>query len=262
MSGNLVLVKKNEDGIAYVTINRTKSLNSLTRQMIVDLAKTFKSLDQDPKVKVIIFTGAGRAFCAGVDLTAAQDVFKGNVKNMDEDLVYQMEHCKKPIIGAVNGFAITGGFEIALACDILIGSTEAKFVDTHAKFGIFPSWGLSQKLPRLIGANRAREVSFTALPIDAQTAEKWGILSRVVPPAELLSTAEYIAKAIIQNNEDLVLGYKGVLNDGINLSLGDGLKLEKERGHKYYSGMRPEQFKKMQEFIAKQSKKTKPASKL
>ncbi|KAL5700315.1 hypothetical protein ACHQM5_025773 [Ranunculus cassubicifolius] len=176
----VILVDLSPNGIALVTINRPKSLNSLTRGMLVDLAHIFKSLDSDKSVRVIILSGSGRAFSSGVDLTAAQDVFKGDVKNMDEDLVYQMERCSKPIIGAINGFAVTAGFEIALACDLLVAAKSAKFMDTHARFGIFPSWGLSQKLSRMIGANKAREVSLTAMPLTAEMAEKWGLVNYVV----------------------------------------------------------------------------------
>lgn len=130
---NLILVNREPSGIACVTINRPKSLNSLTRPMIIDLAKAFKALSQDESVRVIILSGSGRAFCSGVDLTAAEDVFKGDVKDLETDTVAQMERCRKPIIGAINGFAVTAGFEIALACDIIVAAKGAKFVDTHAR---------------------------------------------------------------------------------------------------------------------------------
>eukprot|EP01018_Ginkgo_biloba_P017943 Gb_17305 [translate_table: standard] len=262
-SEDLILVRKALNGIACIIINRPKSLNSLTKSMITDLAKAFKGLDKAADVKVIIITGAGRAFCSGVDLTAAQDVFKGDVKNKDIDAIYQMEHCRKPIIGAINGYAVTAGLEIALACDILVASTDAKFVDTHSKFGIFPSWGLSQKLPRIIGVNRAKEVSLTATPLDAHMAEKWGLVSQVVLPSELMKTAERIAEAITRNHEDMVLRYKAVINEGMKLPLGDALELEKERAHSYYEGMPPEQFSAMQKFISgRSSKDAKTMSKL
>lgn len=131
---NLIIVKKDSDGIAYVTINRPKSLNSLTKPMMTDMARAFKSLNADESVGVIILSGSGRSFCSGVDLTAAEDVFKGDVKDVETDPVAQMELCRKPIIGAIAGFAITAGFEISLACDILIASKDAKFIDTHARF--------------------------------------------------------------------------------------------------------------------------------
>lgn len=131
---NLILVNREPDGVAFVTINRPKSLNSLTKPMMTDLAKAFKALDRDDSVRVIILSGSGRAFCSGVDLTAAEDVFKGDVKDVEADPVAQMERCRKPIIGAINGFAVTAGFEIALACDILVAAKGAKFMDTHARF--------------------------------------------------------------------------------------------------------------------------------
>lgn len=103
----------------------------------MDLARAFKALDRDDSVRVIILSGSGRAFCSGVDLTAAEDVFKGDVKDIESDTVAQMELCRKPIIGAINGFAVTAGFEIALACDILVASKGAKFLDSHARFGFW-----------------------------------------------------------------------------------------------------------------------------
>ncbi|KAH9683855.1 putative enoyl-CoA hydratase 1 (peroxisomal) [Citrus sinensis] len=248
-------------GIAYVTINRPKSLNSLTRSMMADMAQAFKSLDKDESVLVIILSGSGRAFCSGVDLTSAEDVFKGDVKDVETDTVAQMERCRKPIIGAISGFAVTAGFEIALACDVLVAAKGAKFIDTHARFGIFPSWGLSQKLSRIIGPNRAREVSMAATPITAEQGERWGLVNHVVEEGELLKKARAVAEAMIKNNQDLVLRYKAVINDGLKLDLGHALALEKERAHDYYNGMTKEQFKKMQEFIAARSSK-KPSSKL
>ncbi|KAG6575117.1 putative enoyl-CoA hydratase 1, peroxisomal, partial [Cucurbita argyrosperma subsp. sororia] len=251
----LILVNREPNGIAFVTINRPKSLNSLTRAMMADLAQAFKTLDRDESVRVIVLSGSGRAFCSGVDLTAAEDVFKGDVKDVEADPVVQMERCRKPIIGAVAGFAITAGFEIALACDILIAAKGAKFIDTHARFGIFPSWGLSQKLPRIIGVNKAREVSLTAMPLTAEEAERKGLVNHVVDGGELLKKTREIAEAILKNNQDLVLRYKSVINDGLKLDLGHALALEKERAHAYYTGMTKEQFKKMQEFIAGRSSK-------
>ncbi|KAL6982337.1 hypothetical protein U1Q18_015831 [Sarracenia purpurea var. burkii] len=257
----LILVSREPVGIAHVTINRPKSLNSLTKSMMAELAGAFKSLDADDSIGVVILSGTGRAFCSGVDLTAAEDVFKADMKNVEDDPVVQMERCRKPIIGAIAGFAVTAGFEISLACDVLVAAKGAKFIDTHARFGIFPSWGLSQKLSRIIGPNRAREVSLTAMPLTAEQAERWGLVNHLVEESELLKKAREVAEAILKNNQDLVLRYKSVINDGIKLDLGHALTLEKERAHEYYKGMTKEQFKKMQEFIAGRSSK-KPPSKL
>ncbi|KAK1425951.1 hypothetical protein QVD17_14618 [Tagetes erecta] len=267
---SLIMVSKDTEGggggIGYVRINRPKSLNSLTRGMMKDLAGVFKSLDSDDSIHVIILSGEGSSFCSGVDLTSAEDVFKGDVKDVESDPVAQMERCRKPIIGAISGFAVTAGFEIALACDILIASTDAKFIDTHARFGIFPSWGLSQKLSRIIGVNKAREISLTATPLTAQDAHNLGLVNHVVEPPQLLNKARQVAQAILKNNLDLVVRYKAVINDGANRDLHHALLLEKERAHEYYNGMTKEQFKKMQEFIAARSSSSssskKPPSKL
>jgi 1,4-dihydroxy-2-naphthoyl-CoA synthase len=130
----LILVNREPNGIAFVTINRPKALNSLTRAMMRDMAQAFKALDREDSVRVIVLSGSGRAFCSGVDLTAAEDVFKGDVKDPEGDPVAQMERFRKPIIVAVGGFAVTAGFEIALACDIVIAAKRTKFIDTHARF--------------------------------------------------------------------------------------------------------------------------------
>lgn len=258
---DLIRVDRNpSSGVAVITINRPKSLNSLTKPMITSLARAFAALDADQAVGAVVLTGAGRAFCSGVDLTAAEDVFKGDVKDPETDPVCQMERCRKPIIGAINGWAVTAGFEIALACDVLVAGKAARFVDTHAKFGIFPSWGLSQKLSRIIGVNRAREVSLTAAPVTAEMAERWGLVTHLVEDGQVLKKAVEIAEAMLKNNRNLVVLYKAVINDGIKLDLGSALALEKERGHAYYKGMTKDQFKEMQEFIARRS--TKPSSKI
>ncbi|PPE02284.1 hypothetical protein GOBAR_DD00618 [Gossypium barbadense] len=254
-SENLILVSREPDGIATVTINRPASLNSLSRLMITDLARAFKDLGRDGSVRVIILSGSGRAFCSGLDLTAAEQVFKGGMKDKDYDPVFQMEQCPKPIIGAINGVAVTAGFEIALACDILVAAKGTKFMDTHTRFGIVPSWGLSQKLPRIIGPNKAREVSLTAMPFTAEEAQKLGFVNYVVEGTELLKKAREIARVVAHNNHDIVIRYKSVINDGFKLDLHHALALEKERAYKYYEKMTTEQFKKMQEFVAVRSSK-------
>uniref|UniRef100_A0A0D9VT93 Enoyl-CoA hydratase n=1 Tax=Leersia perrieri TaxID=77586 RepID=A0A0D9VT93_9ORYZ len=255
-SGELILVEPAKPGspVAVVTINRPKALNALTRSMMISLAAAFRRLDADDGVAAVVLAGRGRAFCSGVDLTAAEEVFKGDVKDPAADPVIQMERCRKPIVGAIAGFAVTAGFEIALACDIIVAGRSAKFIDTHAKFGIFPSWGLSQKLSRVIGPNRAREVSLTCMPVTAEMAEKWGLVNHIVDDSQVLSKAVEVAEAIARNNRNLVMLYKSVINDGLQLDLEHARTLEKERAHDYYNGMTKEQFANMQKFIQGRSK--------
>ncbi|KAF8683910.1 hypothetical protein HU200_044854 [Digitaria exilis] len=264
-TGDLIVVEPARPGspVAVVTINRPAALNALTKPMLISLAAAFRRLDADDAVAAVVVAGRGRAFCAGVDLTAAAELFQaqGDVKDLAiNDPVLQMELCHKPIVGAIAGYAVTAGFEIALACDILVAGRSAKFIDTHAKFGIFAYGGLSQKLSRIIGPNRAREVSLTCMPVTAEMAERWGLVNHIVDDNEVLSKAIEVAEAIAKNNRNFVALYKSVINDGFQLDLKHARALEKERGLKYYSGMTKDQFASMQIFI--QGRSSKPSSKL
>lgn len=147
-------VERPSPGIVTVTIDSPSTVNAITQQMLVRLASAFGALAQDETVRAVVLTGTGRkAFSTGINLGDAEKVFKMDENDRDKDVVHQMERCPFPIIGAINGFAINAGFEMALACDVLLASPNAKFIDTHAKLGIIPSWGLSQKLPRIVAWN-------------------------------------------------------------------------------------------------------------
>ena len=189
------------------------------------IAETFIALAEDDTTQVIILTGAGRAFTVGLDLkelggeTASTTV-------TDKDLGKAVANVGKPVIGAVNGFAITGGFEIALMCDFLIAGPNAKFADTHARVGVVPGWGLSQRLPRLIGINRAKELSLTGNYLDAQTACDWGLVNRVVGEDELLPTCEKLAADIL-TTEPITRGtIREIMDAGWHTTLGEGLSIE------------------------------------
>jgi enoyl-CoA hydratase len=147
--------------------------------------------------------------------------------------VVALEQCPQPIIGAVNGAAVTGGFELALACDYLFASERARFADTHARVGILPGWGLSQKLSRIVGINRAREMSLTGNFIDAQRAEAWGLVNRVCVAESLLDEALASAAQIADGDPRAVFALKALMNDGVKENLGDALVLEGERGNAF-----------------------------
>jgi enoyl-CoA hydratase len=134
-----------------------------------------------------------------------------------------------PIIGAINGHCITGGFEMALACDILIASERARFADTHARVGMLPGWGLSQKLPRLIGLSRAREIAFTGAPINAQTAYDWGLVNHVHPHDDLLNRAESMAQSICQCVPEALSRYQQLITHGYDLTLSEALTWEEQQ---------------------------------
>ena len=240
---SLVLVEK-RDGVALVTLNRPEAMNALSRQMRAEIAQTFAALNADDGVRAIVLTGAGKAFTAGLDLkelgSDASAMGAANATEAERNPVVAIERCAKPVVGAINGAAITGGFELALACDILVASTHARFADTHARVGIMPGWGLSQKLSRLIGISRAKEASLTGNFIDAQTAVDWGLVNRVVAPEVLVETALKIAADIASAPADKVQAYKRLIDDGYGVPYADALHLERERSSALNAQVTPE----------------------
>lgn len=229
MTEPVLLIEKNE-GIATVTLNRPQKMNALSGELRLALRDAFVELKDDPETRVVILTGAGRAFCGGLDLkelstsgigikgpasTAEGTSFFLNIKQFD-----------RPIIGAVNGPAVTGGFELALMCDILVASTNAVFADTHVRVGFLPGAGLSQKLSRLIGIHRAKELSLTGNFISAEKAEAWGLVNRVVEPDKLMETCRDLARDIISCPADVVAKYRRLINEGFDLNYSDAIGLE------------------------------------
>ncbi len=241
MTDPALLVEKKE-GIATLTLNRPEVLNALSRRLCTEIARAFRSLADDPEAGVVILTGTGRAFSAGVDLKelSAGRPADGEDFVSDAELVASIREFPRPVIGAINGFAITGGFELALACDLLVGSTEARFADTHARVGILPGWGLSQKLPRLIGISRAKELSFTGNYLPAERAEAWGLLNRVVAPDELLPTCRALAGDMLSCVPEVLSRYKQVIDAGYETTFGDGLALEAKTSREFFAEYSPE----------------------
>ena len=228
MDFEMILYEK-ENGIATVTLNRPEKLNALTPLMRVEMRKAFEDVAADDGVRVLILTGAGRAFTAGLDLKELGGEIDPDVAAVsDRAMDRAIAQCGKPIIGAINGYAITGGFEIALMCDFLIASTEARFADTHARVGVVPGWGLSQKLPRLIGINRAKELSLTGNFLAADQACAWGLVNRVVPPEELLPTCKALARDIISTDPATRNEIRRIMDQGWYSTLGEGLAIEQE----------------------------------
>lgn len=229
MNKPILLVEKS-DGIATLTMNRPEVMNALSSDLFFKLREAFDDFKEDKDVSVVILTGAGKAFCGGLDLKelasmngAFDQIPMGKGTYAFFNAINGFD---RPIIGAINGPAITGGFEIALACDILIASPEARFADTHARVGIMPGAGLSQKLPRLIGINRAKELSFTGNFLDADKAEAWGLVNRVVPLPELLPVCRALANDIVSNDREMIIKYKKLIDQGYRGTLSDGIELE------------------------------------
>lgn len=197
------------DGIATITLNRPEARNALSSEVLKLLPEMLRSADANPAVRVIILTGSDPAFCAGLDLKELGSS-GGNLgggsgadgsRNRD-GVRGPFPQLSTPLIGAVNGVAITGGFELALNCDFLIASERAKFGDTHSRVGVMPGWGLTVLLPQAIGVRRAREMSFTGNFLSATEALQWGLVNHVVPHKELLSFTRQIATDIIGNDAE------------------------------------------------------------
>ncbi|HVP30711.1 MAG TPA: enoyl-CoA hydratase [Myxococcota bacterium] len=232
MSDEPVLRVEKSEGIATLTLNRPRAMNALSLALRRAIREAFEEIPKDPAIGAVILTGAGdRAFCAGLDLKelggevqsgeSAQQALTGG-----DNLIRAMSQCPLPVIGAVNGVAITGGFELALACDVLVASTGARFADTHARVGILPGWGLSQKLPRLVGIYRAKELSLTGNFLSAEDAERWGLVSRVVAPEALLPTCRRLAKDMLSCEPATMRAYKRLIDQGFAETFGDGLRRE------------------------------------
>jgi len=215
---DLVLVEV-ADSVATVTLNRPEARNALNRELRKALPTTLLELDGRDDVAAIVLTGADPAFCAGLDL---KELAGGGDALRETGATGQSERHQRgpfpdmatPVIGAVNGVAITGGFELALACDYLIASDRARFADTHARVGIMPGWGLTVLLPEAIGVRRAKEMSTTGNFLDAETALTWGLVNHVVPHDELLPFARKLAADIATIDRTAVQRMLQTYDDG------------------------------------------------
>lgn len=227
-----------DGAVVILTLNRPDVLNALSCEMRGALADAFRAVDADPSIGAIILTGAGdRAFSAGLDLRELGRIegAAADAVGLDPDLnpALAIAACAKPIIAAINGLAVTGGLELALACDILLCSENARFADTHVKVGVMPGWGVSQRLPRLVGVSRAKEMSLTGIFIDASTALRWGLVNHVVPLTDLMGEAVRIGSEIGAHPRGIVERYKAMINDGLAMPLGDALRYEQEEAMRF-----------------------------
>ena len=194
--------------VTVVVLDRPEARNALTGAMLTGLADAFELADTDPEVAAIVLTGRDPAFCAGLDLTDLAKTYDEMAAAPREDGADGSRRVRRgltsatstPIIGAVNGAAVTGGLELALGCDFLIASERATFADTHARVGVLPAGGMTIRLPQLIGVNRARQMSLTGTFVDAATACSWGLVNEVVPHADLLPRVLELGRSIAESD--------------------------------------------------------------
>jgi len=216
--------------IATVTFNRPKSLNALNPDTVRELGAAMEDLSAREDVGVVLLTGAGeKAFIAGADISSMKTFTA--MEALDFALLGQrvlsfIEQMSQPVIGVVNGFALGGGCEVAMACDLLIAADTARFGQPEVNLGIIPGYGGTQRLPRLVGRNLAKELVLTGEMITAQRAYEIGLVNRVVPAAELMSVAREIAKKILSRGPVAVRTAKMAMNRGLDLDLGNACALE------------------------------------
>ena len=220
-----------KDGIAYVTVNRPKSLNALSKEVLDELDQAMDKINDDPEVQIAILTGEGRAFVAGADISQmvnltgieGQEMMKQGARVMNH-----IEDIDKPVIAAVNGFALGGGCELAMACDIRIASEKAKFGQPEVNLGIIPGFGGTQRLPRLVGKGMGKYLIMTAEYIDAQEAYRIGLVENVVAPEDLIAECEKVAKTIMSKAPIAIKAAKIAVNNGVMLDVKTGVALEGE----------------------------------
>ncbi len=220
-----------KEGIAYVTVNRPKALNALSKDVLSELMSAFAEVDKDPAVQVAILTGEGRAFVAGADISQMVDLSGIDGQQMMKDGAKVMDFIEgidKPVIGAINGFALGGGCELAMACDMRIASEAAKFGQPEVNLGIIPGFGGTQRLPRLVGKGMGKYLIMTAEMIDANEAYRIGLVEKVVPAEELIPTCEKIAKTIMSKAPLAIKAAKTAVNNGIMLDVKTGVAFEGE----------------------------------
>jgi enoyl-CoA hydratase len=219
-----------DERIATVTINRPDKLNALNAEIRADLKRCFAALKNDPEVDVVIVTGAGeKAFVAGADI-AELAVLNGEtgraMSSSGQGVFDDIENLGKPVIAAVNGYALGGGCELAMACHLRIASENARFGQPEVTLGVIPGYGGTQRLARLVGRGRAMELILTGLPIDAQEAFRIGLVNKIVPPAELLDRARMMAKAIGSFGQIAVRMALKAVNITEEVPLSEGERLE------------------------------------
>jgi enoyl-CoA hydratase len=217
-----------EGQVALITLNRPERHNSICQDLLINLYNYIDEVARNDDIKVAILTGNGKSFCSGIDLDViGKDNLldpRGNGKDMPDVFT----GCKKPIIGAINGNAITGGFELAMQCDFLIASENARFTDSHAKVGIHPGWGMTQLLQRSVGQRMAKQLSFTCKPLSAQDALRCGLVNEVVPHAELLPRTKRIAQAICEVNYDIMMQIKALIEKQNEVSFHEAFRCERD----------------------------------
>ena len=237
MSYELIQVRTEAEKVGIITLNRPKQLNALNSELMVEMGTALKIFDADPHIGCIILTGNEKAFAAGADMGAMAtysyaDVYKSDYITRDWETLRSI---RKPIIAVVSGFALGGGCEVAMMCDIIIAADNARFGQPEIKLGIIPGAGGTQRLPRAIGKAKAMDLALTGRMMDAQEAERAGLVSRVVPLDKLMDEALSAALSICDYSQMAVMSAKESINRAFESSLSDGVMFERRMFHALFA---------------------------
>lgn len=216
------------DHVALITLNRPERRNSINRALLAGLYDALDEVSANERIRAAVVTGSGKSFCSGIDLSVIGKEQLFDVRGDGMELPDVFAACRKPVIGAVNGHAVTGGFEIALNCDFLIASENAMFADTHAGVGIHPGWGMTQLLQQAVGKRMAKQISLSCQFITAGQALGCGLVNEVVPAEHLMERALVIAGQICANRHDMVSAVRDLINYRDRASVSQALARERE----------------------------------
>ncbi len=223
------IIYEKKGGMARITLNRPQVLNAINPPLLIDLKAALQDAAEDESVGVVVLTGAGRAFSAGVDIKSmdesSQEYSAAARKKLALEVIAAIENLDKPVIAAVNGHCVTGALELATACDIIIASEKATFGDTHARWGLVPLWGGSQRLPRIVGAMKAKEMVFTCDRLTAGEAQQIGLVNKVVPAEKLDEAVLEMANKILANSRASIRIQKSLINRGLRMDYAAALKM-------------------------------------
>ncbi|MBB5700359.1 enoyl-CoA hydratase [Ochrobactrum daejeonense] len=230
------IIVETRGGVGLVRLNRPQALNALNRKVLDELTEALAVFDADGKIGAVVLTGSEKAFAAGADIKEMQsvDFVDAYLQDMFADW-QKVDRIRKPIIAAVSGYALGGGCELAMMCDFIIAASSAKFGQPEITLGVMPGMGGSQRLTRYVGKSKAMDMCLTGRMMDAEEAERSGLVSRIVAPEELLEEALKVAERIASFSRPSVLMVKEAVNRSYEMTLGEGLRFERREFHSLFA---------------------------
>ena len=220
--------REDRDGLAVLTLNRPEALNALSPSLFVELRAHVDDIaSATDEVGCVVLAGRGRSFSAGNDLKAIQAGETAPSRHFQAETLDAIENLPQPVIAAVQGHCYTGSLELALACDLIVAAHDAKLADTHGKWGMSPTWGMSQRLPRRIGVTAAKEMMYSGRVVSGEEAVRLGLAVRCVAPEQLMEETQALARSFLESSWFTLRADKMLINQGMNHTLQDGLEFER-----------------------------------